>query len=152
MTNTQKGGLKKAAQTTRKVAPGLWQLNTNLYEIRVRGTNAQTGKMYSRWRHFEGTRMEAFAEHARLQDELRTAPPPQPRAARKSEVQTTTDAVTTAEGTAATPQRETFATFPLSWLTLRLARADWRETTAERYAVALDLHILPVWAKRRSMS
>ena len=149
MTNMQKGKPKKAAQPKRQIAPGLWQLNTNLYEIRVRGTNAQDGKMYSRWRTFAGTRMEAFAEHARLQDELRTAPPPQPRAAKRRQVAATeaasgTDATNAIETNAATPQVETLATFALSWLSIRLARGDWRETTAEKYAVALDLHILPM--------
>jgi integrase len=139
MTDTQKGKPKKAAQTKRKIAHGLWQLNTNLYEIRVRGTNAQTGKMYSRWRQFQGTRMEAFAEHARLQDELRTAPPPQPRAAKKATAQPTTST-----DLRASQEPETLATFALSWLGIRLARGDWRETTAEKYAVALDLHILPM--------
>jgi hypothetical protein len=35
------------------------------------------------------------------------------------------------------------STFARSWLTTRLVRADWRRTTARRYAESLDLHVLP---------
>jgi integrase len=100
------------------VAPGLWQLNTDLYEIRVRGINPKTGKMSSRWRQFRGTRNEALAERAQLHDNLRSEVLP-------------------------APARETLSIFARSWLSMRLARADWRETTARRYAESLDLHVLP---------
>jgi hypothetical protein len=100
------------------VVPGLWQLNTDLYEIRVRGINPKTGKMSSRWRQFRGTRNEALAERAQLHENL------------------------TSEALPA-PARETLSIFARSWLSMRLARADWRETTARRYAESLDLHVLP---------
>ena len=35
------------------------------------------------------------------------------------------------------------AAFAKSWLSTGLARGDWSETTARRYAESLDLHILP---------
>jgi integrase len=109
---------KARGQKKRRVAPGLWQLNTDLYEIRVRGICPRTGKMSSRWRMFEGSRTEAFAERERLQEALRG-----------ERIETRT--------------RETLAAFAHSWLSTRLARGDWRETTARRYAESLDLHILP---------
>lgn len=100
------------------MAPGLWQLNTDLFEIRVRGISPTTGKMVSRWRQFRGTRSEAFAERERLHEALKGPHEPE-------------------------PTRETLSTYARSWLELRLARADWRETTARRYAESLDLHVLP---------
>lgn len=105
-------------RSRRQVAPGLWQLNTDLYEIRVRAISPTTGKMVSRWRKFEGTRLAALAERQRLRETL-------------------------ANETTPAPVRETLSTFARSWLSMRLARADWRETTARRYAESLDLHVLP---------
>jgi hypothetical protein len=102
----------------RLVAPGLWQLDTDLYEIRVRGMSPQTQKMVSRWRTFQGSPAQAFQERERLRDELKSEPVER-------------------------PARETLQTFARSWLSTRLARGDWRETTARRYAESLDLHILP---------
>lgn len=113
MTKPPKSGRKR-----RQVAPGLWQLDTDLYEIRVRGTCPRTGKMSSRWRMFQGSRAEAFQERDRLHDVLR------------------------GEQTEA-KERETLAAFAKSWLSTGLVRGDWRETTARRYAESLDLHILP---------
>jgi integrase len=109
---------RKGSQKRRQVAPGLWQLNTDLYEIRVRGISPKTGKLWSRWRQFRGTRKEALAERAQLHDDLKSEALP-------------------------TPARETLSTFARSWLSTRLARADWRVTTARRYAESLDLHVLP---------
>lgn len=117
MTDTPTGS-SKPRKKRRKVAPGLWQLNTNLYEIRVRGISPMTGKMTSRWRHFEGTRLDAMKERERLSEELKRATQP-------------------------VADKETLSTFARSWLNTRLARGDWRETTARRYAESLDLHVLP---------
>ena len=105
-------------QTRRRVAPGLWQLNTDLYEMRMRGICPHSGKMLSRWRRFQGSKLEAIAERDRLQAALKG-------------------------GASEAPERETLEVFARSWLSTRLARDDWRETTAQRYAEALDLHILP---------
>jgi len=102
----------------RLVAPGLWKLDTDLYEIRVRGLCPHSGKMRSKWRNFRGTVAEAMAERERLHGEL-------------------TGAIVSAK------ERELLSDFARSWLSTRLARGDWRETTAKRYAEALDLHILP---------
>jgi integrase len=101
-----------------RIAPGLWQLNTDNYEIRVRGINPASGKMESRWRTFQGTRLDAAKERDRLYAELTTPP----------EAQAT---------------REKLEAFVRSWLSTGLARGDWRETTARRYAESLDLHVLP---------
>jgi integrase len=100
------------------VAPGLWQLDTDLYEIRVRGVRPDTGKMASRWRMFQGSRADAFQERERLHEAL------------------TGEALEL-------KARESLTTFARSWLSTRLARGDWRETTAKRYAESLDLHVLP---------
>jgi integrase len=116
MTETPAGISKPRKR--RQVAPGLWQLNTDLYEIRVRGISPTTGKMTSRWRQFRGSRLEALAERERLRRGLKRAAQPE-------------------------QARETLSTFARSWLSTRLARADWRETTARRYAESLDLHVLP---------
>ena len=105
-------------RTRRLVAPGLWKLDTDLYEIRVRALNQHSGKILSRWRTFQGTLAEALAERERLHEGLRG-------------------------GVITKPARETLSDFARSWLSTRLARGDWRETTARRYAEALDLHILP---------
>jgi integrase len=74
--------------------------------------------MVSRWRTFHGSQTQAFLERERLRDELKSEPIEK-------------------------PERETLQTFARSWLSTRLARGDWRETTARRYAESLDLHILP---------
>jgi hypothetical protein len=39
--------------------------------------------------------------------------------------------------------RETVTDYARSWLSTRLARGDWRETTARRYMECLELHVLP---------
>ncbi|MFM2419642.1 MAG: hypothetical protein RL385_4365 [Pseudomonadota bacterium] len=101
----------------RRVAPGLWKLDTDLYEIRVRAKSPHTGEMISKWQQFHGSLVDAKNRRQRLQDELRGHVPAQPK--------------------------ETLADFATSWLSTRLARGDWRETTARRYAEALDLHVLP---------
>jgi integrase len=111
-------GDSKPRKKRRQVAPGLWQLNTDLYEIRVRGISPTTGKMTSRWRQFEGSRRDALKERERLHEELKNEAQP-------------------------TAARETLSIFARSWLSTGLARADWRETTARRYAESLDLHVLP---------
>lgn len=110
---------RKARVTKRRVAPGLWQLNTDLYEIRVRGVCPHSGKMRSRWRRFEGSKLGALAERERLHAELAGGVTSEP------------------------PQRETLEAFAHSWLSTQLARGDWRETTAQRYAQSLELHIVP---------
>jgi integrase len=101
----------------RQLAPGLWKLDTDLYEIRVRALSPHTGKMVSKWHKFRGSLSDAKNERQRLQEELRGHAPAQ--------------------------AKETLADFATSWLSTRLARGDWRETTARRYAEALDLHVLP---------
>lgn len=120
MTDTTESGPKAARMRRRKLAPGLWQLNTDLYEIRVRGLNPTTGKMTARWRRFEGSRLDAMQERERMRQDLKAAP----------------------EVTAAMA-REKLATYARSWLSTGLVRGDWRETTARRYAESLDLHLLP---------
>lgn len=102
----------------RLMAPGLWKLNTDLYEIRVRALSPHSGKMLSRWRQFRGTMAEALAERELLQGQLRGE-------------------------LAVTKPRETVTDYARSWLSTRLARGDWRETTAGRYAECLELHVLP---------
>lgn len=103
----------------RLVAPGLWKLDTDLYEMRVRGLCPHSGKMRARYlTNFRGTFAEAMAERERLHGEL--------------------------TGRLAAPtERELLSDFARSWMSTRLARGDWRETTARRYAEALDLHVLP---------
>lgn len=96
------------------MAPGLWKLDTDLYEIRVRALSPHSGKMLSRWRQFRGTMAEALAERELLQGRLR--------------------------GELVEPKaRETVTDFARSWLSTRLARGDWRETTAQRYVECLEL-------------
>jgi integrase len=102
----------------RRVAPGLWKLDTDLYEIRVRALSPHSGKMLSRWRQFRGTMADALAGRERLQRQLR--------------------------GDLVEPKaRETLTDYARSWLNTRLARGDWRETTARRYVECLELHVLP---------
>ncbi|MDB4977321.1 MAG: Phage integrase, N-terminal SAM-like domain, partial [Myxococcaceae bacterium] len=108
---------KPQKQQRRLVAPGLWKLNTDLYEVRVRAKCPSTGTMLSRWRKVRGTMTEALAERERLQADLRLGKAEQ--------------------------APETLSTYARSWLSTRLERGDWRETTAQRYAQALDLHVLP---------
>ena len=117
MTDSTESSPKAARKKKRKIAPGLWQLNTDSYEIRVRGINPATGKMDSRWRLFQGSRVEAVKERERLHADLTTLPEAQ-------------------------VAREKLVVYARSWLSTGLARGDWRETTARRYAESLDLHVL----------
>jgi hypothetical protein len=118
MTDTTKSSHVATRRKKRRIAPGLWQLNTDTFEIRVRGINPATGKMDARRRIFQGTRLDAMRERERLYAELTTL----------------------AEAQAA---RERLEAYVRSWLSTGLARGDWRETTARRYAESLDLHVLP---------
>ena len=47
MTDTTKSSQVAARRKKRRIAPGLWQLNTDSFEIRVRGINPVTGKIES---------------------------------------------------------------------------------------------------------
>jgi integrase len=86
--------------------------------MRVRALCPRSGKMLSRWRKFRGSKGEALAERDRQHEELKSEP-------------------------AKVVQRETVSDFARSWMSTRLARGDWQETTARRYAESLDLHLLP---------
>jgi integrase len=103
----------------RLVAPGIWQLKTDLFLLRVRAISPHTGKMEARKRLFQGSKSDARSERERLREEIECDEP------------------------IAQVQRETLEAFARSWLSTRLARADLRESTAQRYAEGLDLHILP---------
>lgn len=118
MTDTPKSSRVAARRNKRRIAPGLWQLNTDTFQIRVRGINPATGKMDGRWKTIQGTRLDAIKERERLHAELTTV----------AEVQAA---------------RERLEAYVRSWLSTGLARGDWRETTARRYAESLDLHVLP---------
>lgn len=114
---------QKTRKTRRKVAPGLWQLNTMedgraLWQLRKRVVNKATGKLVAKWTRFEGTKIEALARLELLASELRSP-------------------------TLAAAPPETLLAYATSWLKTRLARGDLAETTQTRYATALDLHILP---------
>lgn len=108
MANTQK---------RKQIAPGLWQLQTDLYEIRVRALDPRTGKRIAKWRRFNGTRSEALRAREAWRVEL--------------------------EESDARASREKLGDYATSWLETKLARNDLAPSTAERYALALDLHILP---------
>jgi hypothetical protein len=99
MTDTTKSSQVAARRKKRKIAPGLWQLNTDSFEIRVRGINPASGKMESRWRTFQGTRLDATNERERLYAELTTLPE--------------------AQGS-----RERLEAYVSSWLSTGLARDD----------------------------
>ncbi len=103
--------------TQRRVAPGIWQLKKDLFNIRVRGKCPLTGKRTARWRKFEGTKAEALVAGENWRAEI--------------------------EEGELTAKRETLSAFAASWLTTKLNRGDLRDSTARRYAESLDLHILP---------
>lgn len=103
----------------RQVAPGIWQLKTDTFLIRVRAISPRTGKMEARKRLFVGSKAEARSERERLREEIES------------------------EELVEHAQRETLEAFARSWLSTRLARGDLRENTAQRYPEGLDLHILP---------
>ncbi len=102
----------------RKIAPGLWQLKTDLFEIRVRVQHPRTGKLIARWRKFEGSRKEAMIAREAWRDEL----------------------LVELEGP---QQRETIASYAASWMRMKLDRGDIAPSTAQKYAIALDVHIIP---------
>lgn len=101
----------------RKIAPGLWQLQMDLYEIRVRSICPRTGKRIAKWQRFHGTRAEALRQRELLRVEL--------------------------EAGDARRAREKLGDYATSWLKTRLERNDLAPSTARRYAEALDLHLLP---------
>ncbi len=103
--------------TERRVAPGIWQLKKDLFNIRVRGKCPRTGKMTARWRKFEGSKAEALMARENWRAEI--------------------------EEGELTAKRETLSAFAASWLSTKLSRGDLRASTARRYAESLDLHILP---------
>jgi integrase len=104
----------------RRVAAGLWQLKTNLFEIRIRVQHPRTRAWVARWRKFEGTRSEALLVRERWRQELLDEQL-HPR------------------------RRETVASYATSWMSTKLRRGDLAPSTARKYGDALDLHVLPTF-------
>jgi integrase len=115
----------------RQICPGLWQLKSATFHVRVQKVDPRTGRKRNRARLLKGvTRAQAFEQMEELRRELeRTLEGPQP------------GAITT---------QATLGSFAKSWLTTRLERGDLAPSTANRYATALD-HLSP-WLKRIPLS
>ena len=116
--------MKHTQPKKHRVAPGLWQLKRNLFEIRVRVTDPRTGKHKARWQQFEGNRREAMMERERWRDDL-------------------------LEELLHPGARETVASFATSWLATKLKRGDLAPSTARKYAEAIDIHVLPTFGEHR---
>ncbi|MBK7777137.1 MAG: site-specific integrase [Sandaracinaceae bacterium] len=105
----------------RRVEPGICQLNKNTFRLRVRITDSTTGKRYAKCQEFEGSLRSARSEREALRVQLQ-----QGMAEDRTKV-----------------ERLTVGTCAHSWLSTSLARGDLARSTAQKYATALDLHIVP---------
>jgi integrase len=118
-------------ETGRQICPGLWQLKSATFLVRVQKVDPRTGRKLNRARKLKGvTRAQAFQAMEDLRRELERgfeAPLP----------------------TAITNQT-TLGAFAKSWLTTKLERGDLAPSTANRYATALD-HLSP-WLKNMALA
>lgn len=105
--------------TGRMICPGLWQLKTATFRVRVQKVDPRTGRKFNRTRKLEGvTRAQALQVLESLRDELEQR--------------------CDAPAAVAITAQETLGAFAKSWLTIKLGRDDLAPSTAIRYGNALD--------------
>ncbi|MCC7542392.1 MAG: site-specific integrase [Deltaproteobacteria bacterium] len=92
-------------------------MDTERWLIRVKARSRKTGRIGERLEQFRGTRAEAIATREQWRLEL--------------------------VGDVVQRERQTLEAVAKSWLQLKIARGDLATSTADRYARALDDHILP---------
>ncbi|HMI91257.1 MAG TPA: tyrosine-type recombinase/integrase [Polyangiales bacterium] len=115
----------------RQICPGLWQLKSATFLVRVQKVDPRTGRKLNRARKLKGvTRTQALQTMEDLRRELE----------RGFEEQRPI----------AITNQTTLGSYAASWLTTKLERGDLAPSTANRYATALD-HLSP-WLKQMPLS
>lgn len=115
----------------RQICPGLWQLNSATFLVRVQKVDPRTRRKINRARKLKGvTRTQALQFREELRQELeRGLEEPQP---------------------SVITNQTTLGSYAESWLTTKLERGDLAPSTSNRYATALD-H-LSLWLKQMPLS